>query len=135
MTSKRLKFASEHVDPMLAGRKWATIRHDLDIDLSPGDRVALVDAGREEVFARATVGDIYHVDAEFIVDADFEGHRSYRSTAELLSELRRYYPDAELTPSTRLSFIQFQRVQQAGDYDLRLDPREPRPEEVAHRGE
>lgn len=126
----RLKFAPEHIDPMLDGRKWATIRHGLDLEVHPGDRLALVDADSGEVFARATAGAVHRADATWLVRYDHEGHRSYRTPADLLEDLRRYYPEADLGPATQLTMIEFERVQQTDDYDLGLDPREPRPGEV-----
>lgn len=130
MTSKRLKFAPEHVDAILDGRKWVTIRVDFDLEVNNGDRLALVDAERDEVFAHGTISMIGTVTPSWIVDADFEGHRSYETVGELIHHLRRYYPDERITPGRKVKIIEFENIQQAADYDLGLDPREPRPEEV-----
>jgi hypothetical protein len=128
--TKRLKFAPEFVHAIIDGRKWATIRYDLDSEIHPGDRLELVDAERGEVFARAAAGTVSNADAEWVANFDHNGHRSYDSEADLLSELRGYYPDAELTASTQLTMIELEKIRRSEDYDLDLDPRERRPEEI-----
>lgn len=119
MSSERvpLKFDDRHVEPILDGEKWITIRHDLDHDLAPGDRLQLVDAETGEPFADATVSTIGELPAREVVAIDFDGHRSYRDVGALLDELRRYYPDAALTPETTLSLVDFGHAVEHRDYD------------------
>lgn len=126
--SKRLKFAPEHVDPLLDGEKWVTIRPGSK-DVTTKDVFELVDAESGEKFAVAGVDMVAHVDPMWVVNADLDGHRSYRKVGRLLEELRRYYPDADLRPDTDLTLIQFKNVRQAKGYEREFDARERRPEE------
>lgn len=131
MTSKTLPFAEEHVAPILEGRKWQTIRVGLDDQIRPGDLLKLVEADNGILFATAKADRVVRAPAEWIASQEWEGHRNYRTTGQLLDHLREYYPEAYLSPQRNLSLIAFPDPQQAPGYDLGLDPREPRPEEVA----
>jgi len=135
LTSKTLKFASEHVAPIMEGRKWQTIRVGRDEQIRPGNFLDLVEADSREVFATAKADRVVRAPADWIASQESDGHRNYRSTGQLLDHLREYYPEEYLSPQRELSLIAFPDPQQAPGYDLELDPREPRPEEVAYRGE
>lgn len=106
----KLKFANEHIDAILAGRKTATIRYDLDLQgrLEIGRRFRLLDEDGQR-FASAIVDDRGYMAAERIVEAGVEGHESYASMDEFLEEMREYYPRAELGPDTCFDIIRWQR--------------------------
>lgn len=74
----RLLFDDAYVDDLLSGRKTATVRHDLDEDLSPGDRIEL--HTRIGPFGMATVADVVRTelsDALSVVE-----DRGYRHNAK-----------------------------------------------------
>jgi hypothetical protein len=132
LTSKTLPFASEHIDAILDGRKWVTIRVDPDEAIRPGDLLELIEAESGEPFAAAKTTRVARAPADWIARQEWDGHRNYRTVGQLLNHLREYYPDADLSPQRELTLVVFENVQQAAGFDLGLDPREPRPEEVAH---
>lgn len=103
----QLKFADEYVDPILRGKKTATIRYGLDEDFenfTTGKRIMLCDESGER-FATAVISDRGYDTAEWIAHFGIEGHRDYDSTVAFLNKMREYYPDAELTPSTCFEII------------------------------
>ena len=99
-----LAFAEEHIEPILAGRKTATLRLDLDPPLRHGQRFQLVDEDGER-FASSIVSDRGYESIDWIVKLGIDGHRDYDSEAELIEEMEQYYPDAELTPETCLDIV------------------------------
>lgn len=105
----RLKFASEHIGPILAGRKTATIRYEIDSHdaLRVGRRFELVDDSGER-FASAIVDDRGVVSAETIVEKGIDGHGSYQDLSEFYDQMREYYPRAELGPTTCFEIIHWQ---------------------------
>lgn len=101
----RLKFAEEHVEPILKGQKEATIRvADRDELPSIGDRVHLCD-GDGECFATAIVDDRGWTTVDMAARMDIDGHRSYRDAEELLDELERYYPDEGLGEQSQVELV------------------------------
>lgn len=101
-----LKFAEEHIGPILRRQKTATIRHfpDGPSEFNIGTRFHLADEEGDR-FASAIVSDRGYNDAEWIVKAGVEGHRDYRAVEELLEQMRRYYPDAVLGPDSCFEII------------------------------
>jgi len=132
VASKRLKFAPEYVAPIIDGQKRSTIRLAPDTTYRPGDFLGCVDADSGETFARAKIDMVTTASARWLADADFEGHRNYRTVGHLLDHLREYYPEADLSPQRELTLVRFEDVRRVEGFDLGLDPREPRPEEVRH---
>lgn len=105
-----LKFASEHVNPILAGRKTLTIRLADPDDLPEiGDRVHLCDESGDR-FATAIVDDRGYTTVEMAARMAFDGHRSYRDTDELVAELEGYYPDESIDPNTRVELVYWDEV-------------------------
>lgn len=100
-----LKFASEHIDPILAGRKTVTIRLADPNDLPAiGDRVRFCDQSGER-FATAIVDDRGYTTVEMAARMELEGHRSYDETDALLEQLREYYPDEQIDANTRVELV------------------------------
>ena len=100
----QLKFADQHVDPILKGNKTATIRVGLRRDINIGSRVQFCrpDGSR---FASAIV---YDLGRSIVADAarfDIDGHRSYRDVDALVAELRDYYPDVAVSPETDVTIV------------------------------
>ncbi|MFC7047316.1 hypothetical protein ACFQH6_19575 [Halobacteriaceae archaeon GCM10025711] len=111
MTVVAWKFATRHVVPILYGDKSATLRYDPEESISPGDTLVMERADTGERFAQAPVDLVGNVSAQWFADRDqWPGHRSYRSTGELLAELRTYYPDADIHPETRLTLAKWGAV-------------------------
>lgn len=105
-TIAQLKFADEHVETILAGRKTATIRYEIDSHdaLRVGRRFRLVDQDGER-FASAIVIDRGVTTAEWIVENGVEGHEPYCDLNEFYDQMREYYPRAELGPETCFEII------------------------------
>lgn len=105
-----LTFAEEHIEPILAGRKTATIRYEIDSHaaLRVGRRFHLVNEDGDR-FASATVHDRGYTTAEWIVENGVEGHDSYRDLEAFYTQMREYYPDAELGPKTGFEIIYWKR--------------------------
>lgn len=107
-----LKFAEEHIQPILGGKKTVTLRLDVDYEaFKIGRRFHLCDEDGDR-FATAYVDDRGYTTVEMAAKMDFDGHRSYRSTDELLEELRGYYPDEEIGPNTKLEIIYWEDLWQ-----------------------
>lgn len=98
-----LKFAEEHIEPILAGRKTATLRLDMD-PIQIGQRVHLTDEDGER-FATAIVSDRGYDSIEWLQRAGVEGHRDYGSVGEMIDAMQEYYPDAEIGPQTCLDVV------------------------------
>lgn len=102
---QKLKFAEEHVKPILAGRKTMTIRVG-DRDDLPwiGDRVHLCDEDGDR-FATAIVDDRGWTTVDMVARMDFDGHRNYRDAQAVLEELREYYPDGDLDEQSTVELV------------------------------
>lgn len=101
---QRLKFATEHIQPIVRGKKTATIRLELDKGFPLGSTFQLCDENGHR-FASATVSDRGYNDARSIVAHGVEGHCDYRDVDEFLEQMAEYYPDAELTPDTCFEIV------------------------------
>lgn len=112
MSLEPIKFAEQHVDPILHGEKYVTVRLAGEIDAAdrPGQIVELVNAKTGQPFAIAEVDIVVDCDAEWFAGAGIKGHRQYADVDEFLDELADYYPDAELSPETRLQTLHFTNV-------------------------
>jgi len=99
-----LTFDPDLVPPLLDGSKNATVRYDLDRDLSPGDEL-LLDT-RRGVFAEATVGGVIRTDLSDALDAvDDAGYRhNAEDVVDLWTTLDGYYDDA-LGLSTEVAVV------------------------------
>lgn len=103
----QIRFDDRHVDPIMDGEKCVTIRYEFEHDLDRGDIVDLVNQNGHKLTAAKIVTQC-ELRADWIPFADFEGHRRYTTTGELLDELSEYYPDAPLHPKVVLDVIVFE---------------------------
>lgn len=115
-TDVRLAFADAYVEPILEGEKTVTVRYQFEHDLKPGQLVALVDES-DTLFASARIVTQCELRADWISYADFAGHRRYTTTGELLDDLARHYPDAEIHWKTPLDVIAFHVLVPRGESD------------------
>lgn len=99
-----MKFADKHVDAILGGRKTLTFRLATENSPNIGDRLRLLDESGER-FASVPVADVGYISVETAAHENIDGHRTYRSTDELIEELEGYYPDEEITPETMLDIV------------------------------
>ena len=100
-----LKFADEHVDAILAGEKTATIRLDLVGDALPeGEPFQLADESGDP-FARAVVENRSWTTVAMAAKIEFDGHRRYEDSDELIEELEEYYPDHDIDWSTTVELV------------------------------
>lgn len=100
----QLKFANKHVEPILKGKKTATLRVGLDEDLPIGARFQLCNENGYR-FASAIVDDRGYTTVDMAARMDFDGHRNYRSPEDLVEELEGYYPDEEIGEQTRVEIV------------------------------
>jgi ribonuclease HI len=109
---KSLKFDHELAEAILRGDKHSTWRIHDDKDVSVNDEVRLVDKvdpSRPEtwrVFGVARIERVIEKRLGEVVPGDFEGHKQYSSTDEMLTTFRQYYGD-EVTLATPIKFIHF----------------------------
>lgn len=101
-----LTFDTQHITPILEGEKTVTYRLDLAYEFAPGDPIRLVDPDGD-VFATATVVTHMELRADWIPAANIAGHRHYRTTRALLSELEAYYDVDEINPNRYLDVVAF----------------------------
>jgi len=101
-----LKFDCDHVPALVDGSKTLTLRHDLDFDPEPGDRLQF--ATRRGVIGHAELVDVEQLTVAAAAERDFDGHRTYGSLDAVLAELREYYPDATIGPETLLTALRFE---------------------------
>ena len=111
-----LTFDDDLVDALLDGRKSATVRYDLDADLSPGTRLRLrsdMRLSEEEAFARATAADVIRTDLWDALDAveDAGYQHTAESVADLWTDLNGYYED-DLGLSTPVSVVLLDDVEE-----------------------
>lgn len=102
----KFEFAHEHVDAIQNGEKTATIRVEDEKRCRPGARAECYDPGGD-LIAEAKVGEIAEMIAHDAAHFDIPGHRDYRDTGKLLSQLRSYYPEREIHAKTmvRIYFL------------------------------
>lgn len=107
--STELKFDEEFIEPILAGRKTATIRYEIESHdaLRIGRKFQLVDEDGER-FASAIVDDRGYQTAQWIVENGIKGHNDYCDLKEFYAQMREYYPQAELGPQTCFEIIYWQ---------------------------
>lgn len=114
-----IAFDDDHIERILTGEKTVTVRYEFEPDLAPMERVQLVTADGE-AFATARVTTQCELRADWIAYGVFAGHRTYKTTQDLLDELAGYYPDAEFRPGTVLDVLAFQverQIDQSADND------------------
>lgn len=108
-----LKFASEHIDPILRGKKTATIRlPDGDEKWGRyqiGHRLRMFNEDGER-FASADISDRGYNDAESIVRHGVEGHRDYADVETFLEAMSEYYPNAIHDPETCYEIVYWEDV-------------------------
>lgn len=104
----RLKFADEHIEPILAGRKTATIRIGLDFEeYKIGHRAHFCDTDGERFFS-VIIDDRGTSTVNWIANHPIEGHRDYRDAGELIEELERYYPEEKpITGVTQIDILRW----------------------------
>ncbi|MCU4799715.1 ASCH domain-containing protein [Halobacteria archaeon HArc-gm2] len=105
MTTVSLAFDPAFIKPILAGEKTLTLRYDLDDDLEAGVPIDLIAEYSGELIDRTVCLYVARAPADAFAGVDLPGHRSYADTDELLDELGRYYPEADLTPATELAAV------------------------------
>lgn len=99
-----LHFDEKHVEPIVAGEKWSTIRLDDADPLVEGEEIRLrVDDGA--VFATATVDRLETTTPADVVEQAPEGHASYASVDEFLVEFEQYYPFHALDETTEITTV------------------------------
>lgn len=103
-----LKFAEEHIQPILRGQKTATLRLDMDL-IQIGQRVHLVDEDGVR-FATVVVSDRGYESIEWLQRAGVDGHRDYDSVEEMIEAMQRYYPDADIGPQTCLDVVYWEEL-------------------------
>ncbi|GAB3669615.1 hypothetical protein GCM10028856_17560 [Halopiger thermotolerans] len=103
----QIRFDDRHVDPIMDGEKTVTIRYDFEHEFEQGDLVDLVNQNGHKLTTAKIVTQC-ELRADWIAFADFEGHRRYTTTGELLEELSEYYSDANLHPKIVLDVIVFE---------------------------
>lgn len=103
-----LRFANEHVDAIVDGEKWLTVRWDVDRDISPGDTISALDQ-QDRLFAELEIVHVTPMPAYRVVDLIdlVGGHRSYADVDELLDDLEEHYSPNRFSPSTTLHVIFF----------------------------
>ncbi|WP_123619604.1 ASCH domain-containing protein [Halorubrum sp. CSM-61] len=103
-----LAFADEHVPRILSGQKTATIRLDLDSRIQLGRSVTFVDSERER-FATAVVDDRGYERLAVLARQGVPGHKQYDRPAELVAEMREYYPGRRVTGDTLADVLYWER--------------------------
>jgi hypothetical protein len=107
-----IKFADRFVDPILRGQKTATIRvGDEWREVRVGDRLRLRDQDGEQ-FASAFVSERGWTSINMAARMNIDGHRDYLSADVLLAELRRHYPDHDLTGTSAVELIHWEDLQE-----------------------
>ena len=103
----QLKFADEHIVPILNGEKTMTLRVGLDsTDFKQARPISFCDTDGA-LFAEAAVEDRGYTTVEMAANMHLEGHRNYDGTDELLEELKSYYPDNDIDANTRVDIIRW----------------------------
>lgn len=110
----RLKFAPQYREPILNGDKRATIRYGFKRNVEPGDYLHAIDADASDHYASAIIERVWGGTAFDVATDDIDGHRSYDGVNHLLRQLRRFYPDATLTPNTDLTVIEWKGAHRKG---------------------
>ena len=94
-----LAFADEHVDSIVKGQKTATIRLNLDSRIQLGRSVTFVDDAGDR-FATAIIHNRGYERLARLAHVGVEGHRDYDQPADLMNEMKEYYPDQRVTDDT-----------------------------------
>lgn len=103
---KNIKFRPALIEPILKGEKHSTFRLFDDKNLQVGDIVELLNWETKESFAKAQLIKVYEKPLGHLSSEDFEGHKQYDSTEEMIESFRKYYGDA-VTEETLAKVIQF----------------------------
>lgn len=107
MSVHKMKFAWEHIRPILLGDKWRTIRLAEEWhDVKPQDVLLLADPD-DSIFARATVENIGEMTVFDAASLNLDGHRTYPNAGVLCEEMRGYYPDKNIGPNTPVRVIAY----------------------------
>lgn len=125
----KVKFSNEYVEPILDGVKETTARVDLEDHRrpSPGDRLVLLDQDGARI-AEATVAWVGSMSARSYVEDDWIDYPQHPTVGAFLDDLRRHYPDAEITPTTELDVLRWTDLVQVVVTEPRTRPDELREE-------
>lgn len=111
-----IKFDTAHVDDIMHGEKTMTVRHSFDHDVAPGDALSLRDEHGDE-FAHVTASAVLNTTIRGIVQMDFDGYPSYRSSQLLARELSTYYPHVDLRPESPVLAIRWRHDRLVRTFD------------------
>ncbi|AAM88749.1 ASCH domain-containing protein [Natrialba phage PhiCh1] len=120
-----IKFDDRHVDAIMDGEKTVTIRYEFEHEFEQGDVINLLNQNGHKLTTAKAVTQ-FELRADWVSFADFEGHRRYTTTGELLDELAEYYPGEPIGPETVLDVIVFETdlIIADGGQEPRQDDRE-----------
>jgi hypothetical protein len=88
---KTLKFRDYLVPLILSGSKTATWRLFDDKDLAKGDAIQLLEFGKPEPFAEATITRILEKPLGELTDQDKLGHETFKTDEEMYETFSSYY--------------------------------------------
>lgn len=111
-----LKFRADHIGNLIVRHKDTTIRPTVEAaGLEEGDVVELQSAAGIS-FGEAKVSDVDVMTSEAIVEVEFSGHRNYDRFSEFASEMKQYYPEMYVAPTTEWAVIRFRSVRLKGGW-------------------
>ena len=105
MTRNYIKFDNDHVEEILEGDKYQTVRYGWDDWPTVGNLVDLRD-GDGDVFAEAEIEDVHRETIHHFCQYDHHGHRNYDDPEEMVEHLDEYYSD-DMDRSTIITTITF----------------------------
>ena len=105
MTRNYITFDNDHVQDILDGKKYETVRYGWEQYPTPGDLIDLRD-GYGNVFAEAEVADVREETINYFVTHDHHGHRDYEDVDEMVEHMNKYYSE-DMDRSTIITVITF----------------------------
>lgn len=100
----RIPFHQRFIEAVESGEKRFTLRVDPGYTLEAGKEAWLMDY-RGNKIRTARICLVAHVPLSWIPHWQFQGHREYDSSDDLIEELEEYYPDTYLDPDTPITVI------------------------------
>jgi len=106
-----LSFIPKFKSKILDREKRLTVRLEPS-EVPDKDEEMVLQTNWDDQFARATTDWVKIMSIEQFANREWEGHKNYKDSDDMITCLSYYYPDSVLVPSTEITVIGFSVTEQ-----------------------
>lgn len=106
-----LNFVPKFKSKILNGEKWLTVRFDPSEVPDEGEEMVL-QTNWDGQFARSTADWVKTMSIKQFASKEWDGHKDYENSEDMIACLSYFYPDSVLLPSTEITVISFNVIEE-----------------------